>query len=102
MATEQQTIDADFIGIGAGSAGGGAARLSEDPAPGVSLIEAGGADTNRWIHIPLGFAKTFADPSVNWCYETEPDPGAGDRRVYWPRGQVLGGSSSVNGIVYIR
>src|SRR5205085_2180232 len=59
-------------------------------------------DHNRWIHIPLGFGKTFADPSVNWCYETEPDPGAGDRRVYWPRGKVLGGSSSINGMVYIR
>src|SRR5229473_2885483 len=79
-----------------------AARLSEDPATKVALIEAGGADTNRWIHIPLGFGKTFADPSVNWCYETEPDPGAADRRVYWPRGKVLGGSSSINGMVYIR
>ena len=66
------------------------------------LLEAGGEDRNRWIHIPLGFGKTFADPSVNWCYETEPDPGAGDRRVFWPRGKVLGGSSSINGMVYIR
>ena len=69
-------------------------------APPYSAI--GGEDDNRWIHIPLGFGKTFADPSVNWCYETEPDPGAGDRRVYWPRGKVLGGSSSINGMVYIR
>ena len=66
------------------------------------LLEAGGEDKNRWIHIPLGFGKTFADPSVNWCYETEPDPGAADRRVFWPRGKVLGGSSSINGMVYIR
>ncbi len=103
MGNEQQTIEADFIVIGAGSAGCAvAARLSEDPATRVALIEAGGADTNRWIHIPLGFGKTFADPSVNWCYETEPDPGAADRRVYWPRGKVLGGSSSINGMVYIR
>ncbi|MGC1890351.1 MAG: GMC family oxidoreductase N-terminal domain-containing protein, partial [Stellaceae bacterium] len=79
-----------------------AARLSEDPATRVVLIEAGGEDKNRWIHIPLGFGKTFADPSVNWCYETEPDPGAADRRVFWPRGKVLGGSSSINGMVYIR
>ena len=57
---------------------------------------------NRWIHIPLGFGKTFADPSVNWCYETEPDAGAADRKVFWPRGKVLGGSSSINGMVYIR
>src|SRR6202140_5149311 len=103
MATEQPTIEADFIVIGAGSAGCAvAARLSEDPGARVVLIEAGGEDTNRWIHIPLGFGKTFADPSVNWCYETEPDPGAADRRVFWPRGQVLGGSSSINGMVYIR
>jgi choline dehydrogenase len=103
MATQPDAIDADFIVIGAGSAGCAvAARLSEDPATRVLLLEAGGDDTNRWIHIPLGFGKTFADPSVNWCYETEPDPGAGDRRVYWPRGKVLGGSSSINGMVYIR
>ena len=103
MNTQQDQIDADFIVVGAGSAGCAiAARLSEDPATRVLLLEAGGEDRNRWIHIPLGFGKTFADPSVNWCYETEPDPGAGDRRVFWPRGKVLGGSSSINGMVYIR
>ena len=103
QAPKQETFEADFIVIGAGSAGcAAAARLSEDPATRVLLLEAGGEDTNRWIHIPLGFGKTFADASVNWCYETEPDPGAGDRRVFWPRGKVLGGSSSINGMVYIR
>jgi len=103
MATQTFTIEADFVVIGAGSAGCAvAARLSEDPATRVVLLEAGGEDNNRWIHIPLGFGKTFADPSVNWCYETEPDPGAADRRVFWPRGKVLGGSSSINGMVYIR
>ncbi|MGA7262370.1 MAG: choline dehydrogenase [Stellaceae bacterium] len=103
MAANQDLIEADFVVIGAGSAGCAvAARLSEDPATRVVLIEAGGEDKNRWIHIPLGFGKTFADPSVNWCYETEPDPGAADRRVFWPRGKVLGGSSSINGMVYIR
>ena len=106
MATQldrSERFEADFVVIGAGSAGCAvAARLSEDPATRVVLIEAGGEDTNRWIHIPLGFGKTFADPSVNWCYETEPDPGAADRRVFWPRGKVLGGSSSINGMVYIR
>jgi choline dehydrogenase len=103
MATGQDTIEVDFIVVGAGSAGCTiAARLSEDPATRVLLLEAGGDDTNRWIHIPLGFGKTFADPSVNWCYETEPDPGANNRRVFWPRGKVLGGSSSINGMVYIR
>jgi choline dehydrogenase len=106
MATQldrSERIEADFVVVGAGSAGCAvAARLSEDPATRVVLIEAGGEDKNRWIHIPLGFGKTFADPSVNWCYETEPDPGAADRRVFWPRGKVLGGSSSINGMVYIR
>jgi choline dehydrogenase len=103
MSTQQERIEADFIVVGAGSAGCAvAARLSEDPATRVVLLEAGGEDRNRWIHIPLGFGKTFADPTVNWCYETEPDPGAGDRRVFWPRGKVLGGSSSINGMVYIR
>src|SRR6266403_4699588 len=101
--TQENVIEADFIVIGAGSAGCTvAARLSEDPATRVLLLEAGGEDNNRWIHIPLGFGKTFADPSVNWCYETEPEPGAAGRRVYWPRGKVLGGSSSINGMVYIR
>jgi choline dehydrogenase len=99
----QDLIEADFVVVGAGSAGCAvAARLSEDPATRVVMLEAGGEDKNRWIHIPLGFGKTFADPSVNWCYETEPDPGAADRRVFWPRGKVLGGSSSINGMVYIR
>jgi choline dehydrogenase len=103
MAAEQDAIDADYIVIGAGSAGCTiAARLSEDKATRVLLLEAGGDDTNRWIHIPLGFGKTFADPSVNWCYETEPDAGANGRKVFWPRGKVLGGSSSINGMVYIR
>jgi len=95
--------ETDFIVVGAGSAGCTiAARLTEDPGTRVLLLEAGGEDTNRWIHIPLGFGKTFADPSVNWCYETEPDSGAAGRKVYWPRGKVLGGSSSINGMVYIR
>ena len=103
MDRARDAIEADFIVIGAGSAGCAvAARLSEDPQTRVVLLEAGGEDKNRWIHIPLGFGKTFADPSVNWCYETEPDPGAADRRVFWPRGKVLGGSSSINGMVYIR
>jgi choline dehydrogenase len=103
MSTQQDVIEADFVVVGAGSAGCVmAARLSEDPATSVVLLEAGGDDWNRWIHIPLGFGKTFADPSVNWCYETEPDAGAGGRKISWPRGKVLGGSSSINGMVYIR
>jgi choline dehydrogenase len=96
-------IEADFVIIGAGSAGCVmAARLSEDPTTKVVLLEAGGADTNQWIHIPLGFGKNFANAAVNWCYETEADPGIGGRKIFWPRGKVLGGSSSINGMVYIR
>ena len=99
--TPESIGEADFIVVGAGSAGCTvAARLSEDPGTRVLLLEAGGDDTNRWIHIPLGFGKTFADPSVNWCYETEAD--VSGRKVFWPRGKVLGGSSSINGMVYIR
>jgi choline dehydrogenase len=103
VANQQSDIEADFVIVGAGSAGCVmAARLSEDPAARVVLLEAGGEDRNRWIHIPIGYGKTFADSSVNWCYEAEPDPGANGRRIFWPRGKVLGGSSSINGMVYIR
>src|SRR5437660_12827326 len=99
MAIQLHAIEADFIVIGAGSAGCAvAARLSEDPGTRVVLLEAGGEDKNRWIHILLGFGKTSADPCVNWCYDTEPHPGAADRRVCWPRVQVPGGSAVVNGI----
>lgn len=98
-----QSIEADYVVVGAGSAGCVmAARLSEDPTNRVVLLEAGGPDSNMWIHVPLGFGKTFADPTVNWCFETEPDAGAAGRKIFWPRGRVLGGSSSINGMVYIR
>jgi choline dehydrogenase len=98
-----EALEADFVIVGAGSAGCVmAARLSEDPATQVVLLEAGGEDRNRWIHIPLGYGKTFADASVNWCYQAEPDAGANGRSIFWPRGKVLGGSSSINGMVYIR
>ena len=93
----------DVIVIGAGSAGSViAARLSEDSRRKVLLLEAGPADRNPWIHIPIGYAKTFRDPQVNWCYETDPEPHLDNRPIYWPRGKVLGGSSSINGLIYIR
>ena len=98
-----QNIEADYIVVGAGSAGCVvAARLSEDPNTRVLLLEAGGRDTNPWIHIPLGYGKTIADPNVNWCYHTEPEPGTKNREMLWPRGKVLGGSSSINGLLYVR
>ena len=100
---QQDTLEADFVIVGAGSAGCVmAARLTEDPATSVILLEAGGPDRNMWIHIPLGYGKTFANPSVNWMFQTEPDPGVNGRSIFWPRGKVLGGSSSINGMVYIR
>ena len=98
-----ETIEADYVVVGAGSAGCVvAARLSEDPNVRVVVLEAGGRDSNIWIHVPIGYGKTIVDPSVNWMYETEPDPGANGRKLFWPRGKVLGGSSSINGLLYVR
>ncbi len=93
----------DYIVTGAGSAGCVvASRLSESGRYRVLLLEAGPRDRNPWIHIPLGYAKTYVDPIVNWRFETEPQPQLNNRRLYLPRGKTLGGSSSINGMVYIR
>jgi choline dehydrogenase len=93
----------DYIIVGAGSAGCVLAhRLTESGRHRVLLIEAGGEDRNPWIHIPLGYGKLFADPRVNWLYQSEPQPELNDRVIVQPRGKVLGGSSSINGLVYIR
>lgn len=93
----------DFIVIGAGSAGCALAnRLTEDPANRVLLLEAGGRDRNPWLHIPVGYYRTIFNEKLNWGYQTEPEPELNDRRIAWPRGRVLGGSSAINGLVYIR
>jgi choline dehydrogenase len=93
----------DYIVIGAGSAGCVlAARLSEDPAVSVLLLEAGPRDSSLWIHLPIGYGKTMWSDTLNWRFYTEPDPGMNGRRIYWPRGKTLGGSSSINGLIYIR
>ena len=93
----------DYIIIGAGSAGCVLAdRLSASGRHRVLMLEAGGSDKRFWIQTPIGYGKAFYDEKVNWKYITEPDAGINNRRSYWPRGKVIGGSSSINAMVYIR
>lgn len=93
----------DYIIIGAGSAGCVMAdRLSASGEHSVLLLEAGGQDRNIWIHIPLGYGRTFFNRTVNWMFETEPQAGLNGRRIAQPRGKALGGSSSINGLLYVR
>lgn len=93
----------DYVIVGAGSAGCVLAnRLSESGRYTVCLLEAGPADTSPWIHLPIGYAKTMFHKTLNWGFYTDPDPGMLNRRIYWPRGRVLGGSSSINGLIYVR
>ena len=94
-------MEFDYIIVGAGSAGCAIAnRLSENGRYSVALLEAGGKDTNPWIHIPVGYFKTMGNPKTDWRYKTEADDGINGRSINWPRGRVLGGSSSINGLRY--
>lgn len=93
----------DYIIVGAGSAGCVLAdRLTACGRHKVLLIEAGGSDRRLTIKVPVGYGLTFADPAVNWRYRAQPDPGLADRTIYWPRGKVIGGSSSINAMAYMR
>jgi choline dehydrogenase len=94
---------ADWVIAGGGSAGCViAARLSEDASLKVALLEAGPPDRDIWIHLPAGYARLFGSGKYDWRYETAPEPNLNDRRLHWPRGRVLGGSGSVNGLVFLR
>ena len=96
-------MEFDYVIVGAGSAGCVLAnRLSADGRHRVALLEAGGRDNYPWIHVPVGYFKTMGNPRTDWGYVTEPDPGLNGRSLRWPRGRVLGGSSSINGLLYVR
>ncbi|MEO3417034.1 GMC family oxidoreductase N-terminal domain-containing protein [Roseovarius sp. CAU 1744] len=93
----------DYVVVGAGSAGCVLAnRLSADGRSRVAVLEAGGSDLNFWVRMPIGYGGAFYHPRLNWRYTTEPEPELGGRKVYWPRGKVIGGSSSINAMVFIR
>src|ERR1700682_3023393 len=103
MNNNNDAAEYDYVIVGAGSAGCVLAnRLSADGKHSVLLLEAAHKDTNLWIHVPLGYGKVFKEKTVNWMYQTEPEPVLNGRQVFQQRGKVLGGSSSINGLLYVR
>ncbi len=98
-----QTQTFDVVIVGAGTAGCLLAnRLSTNPRCRVLLVEAGGSDNYHWIHIPVGYLYCIGNPRTDWLFQTEADPGLNGRQLRYPRGKVLGGSSSINGMIYMR
>ena len=98
-----QDLQADVVIVGAGSAGAVlASRLSEDPKLQVILIEAGKASSYPWLNIPIGYFKTVGHPEFDWGFQTDPEPEMAGRRLPWPRGKGLGGTSLINGMLYLR
>lgn len=103
MATQLAAAGYDYVIVGAGSAGCVLAnRLSADPGVTVALLEAGGRDTNPWIHIPAGYYRNILNPKITWQFGSGPEPHLGGRMINWPRGRVLGGTSAINGLLYVR
>jgi choline dehydrogenase len=100
VAADEESFD--YVVVGAGSAGCVVAARLSGAGYSVLLLEAGGPDSNPWIHIPLGYARLYANPSINWCYTSEPEPELNGRRLFQPRGKVLGGTGSINGMIYVR